>query len=90
MQLNMKVQQGQLRGFLTQPRWFKEEADGHFTDVNKTPTIRSVVGKVKEGKVILTIGTGDDLERMQMTLRGSNKASLDWAKGNVPDWTFER
>jgi hypothetical protein len=90
MVLNTRVRRGTLVGTLTTPLHFTEDVHGEFSGITRPLAIKPVTGRWKGTSVELMVGTKPDWDRIPMALRDEQHAQLDWTKGKVPPWQFER
>jgi hypothetical protein len=80
-----------LRGTLTRPNRFTEEADGTFSHIRlpiETLPIRK--NQLKNGRLLMTIGKKGNYDVFSTRLADNQHLLARWATGRVPDWKFEK
>lgn len=90
MLLTTEVHGAHLRGEITAPKHFTEQADGSFTDVTSPVVTRQLAGKRSRKAIAAQIGDSVDGDSVTMMLVDSNHLSVDNFHGIVPVWSFER
>ena len=90
MLLTTEVHGAHLRGEITSPKHFTEQADGSFIDVTSPVVTRQVAGKRSRKTIAAQIGDSGDGDSVTMMLVDSNHLSVDNFHGIVPVWSFER
>lgn len=78
-----------LRGTLTRPKRFTEQADGTFSHIRlpiETLPVRN--SSLKNGRLLMTIGKKRNYDVFSTRLADSQHLLARWANGQVPDWIF--
>ena len=90
MLLTTVAQGGHLKGTLTQPHFFTEEASGAFVGITGPVRTRPVMSSARGSNLVLQIGVRPDIDKATIALDGKDHLRLDFFGGQVPPWVFER
>lgn len=91
MVLRTTADRRHLRGTLTRPKHFTEQADGTFSHIKlpiETVPIRK--NEFKNGRLLMLIGKRRNSDVFSTRLVDSQHLLARWATGRVPDWIFQK
>lgn len=78
-------------GVLIAPENLEEGSDGQLRDIKPSLEKKPIRSrKLRKGSLELLIGDKTDYDVIPMMLSDPNHAQLQWAKGYVPPWNFQR